>query len=245
MQTPDFSLPLLFFAKPHIFVPGLTSREKIKAWAAGQKSAFEKKEMPSLDFTSPLFRRRLGDLCKMVVHVVHEAVVEEGCQNVKQVFVTLRGDLSRQFSINKSVILEEQVLPASFSLSVFNAPIALSNIALSLTAGYSVIIPSKETFLFALQAALAPVLSGEEESILFVYGDQEIPAEYSTLPTSGKKEPLSPEENTAFSFATLISSRQTEHCSLKMPHLIEENMQSPKHFLAALLSLENNSLGTL
>lgn len=218
----------VFCSKPYTFVPGIHTAQDIKAWAKGTLSITEEKEPPSLRFTTPLFRRRLGMLCKMVVHVVHEAVVHEGCTAQKQVFVTLRGDISRQYAVNKSIIEESHILPAAFSLSVFNAPIALANIALSLTGGYSVLIPSQTDFFSAIQAALAPVLCGDEESTLLVYGDQAVPEEYGAL---------CPKENDAFAFAVLVAQKKSAQCpyTAQLSHAV---CKSPKSFLHHLLCLE-------
>ncbi|MBD5407904.1 MAG: beta-ketoacyl synthase chain length factor [Treponema sp.] len=136
-------------------------------------------EAPKLEFVDPLFRRRLSQITKMTIHVLHDLLEEiPEATDYKQVFISFRGEIKREFTINKGLIEDSEILPAAFSLSVFNTPIAAASIALKLKAGYSVLYPSKGNFLDALKAASAPLLCGAEEKIILVYADEYIPDEY-------------------------------------------------------------------
>ncbi|MCH5290500.1 MAG: beta-ketoacyl synthase chain length factor [Treponema sp.] len=188
----------VYCSSPSCWAPGLDSAQDWYEWACGTKHRECTNDAPALEFTPPLFRRRLGQLCRMTVQVVHDALEQTGCGDIKQVFVSCRGDISREFAINKQLIQENSILPASFSLSVFNAPIALATIACGLKSGYSVIFPSKGNFASAFFAACAPVLCGHEQSVLFVYGDEVVPECYGSL---------CPQHNVALSFATVISAQ--------------------------------------
>jgi len=215
----------IFFSEPSCWAPGLTSQDDWALWARGEKSIEQSSASPSIDFTPPLFRRRLSQLCKMTVHVVHDAMEKFHCGNLKQVFISKRGEINRELTINKSLIQEETVLPAAFSLSVFNAPIALAAIACGLKSGYTAIFPSNGDFYPGLLAAASPVLSGEEDNILLVYGDELVPEDYGNL---------CPEDNFPLSFACLVGRKKSGQCpkEISLPGLIKS---SPADFLKALL----------
>jgi hypothetical protein len=87
------------------------------------------------------------------------------------------------------LIEEKSLKPAAFSLSVFNAPVALATIALNLEGGYSAVYPGQNSFAAGFAAAAAPVLCGRAENILLVYADEMPPLEYSGL-CSEACEPL-------------------------------------------------------
>ncbi len=220
---------MLYSTKPACWAPGLTCDDDWKEWLAGRRSIEDSDAMPPLAFTPPLFRRRLSQLSRMTVQVVHDALElaglgdfvrgsgdvassgagglgtdGEGCKvsstslaSLKQAFVSFRGELGRQLSINRTLIEEHDVLPAAFSLSVFNTPMALASIACKLKGGYSVLYPSDASFADAFKTAVASLLCGDEERLLFVYADERIPDEYASFRPSNV-EPLA--------FAFLLSA---------------------------------------
>ena len=149
---------------------------------------------PKLEYVDSLFRRRLSQISKMTIEVVH-AICEKG-EDLPLVFASFRGEISRQFKINRGIVEENEVSPAQFSLSTFNAPPATASIALNLKSGY-VALYCKD-FSDALLAARARVLANGR--IFFVFADEKIPDEYESA--SGKIE------NEAFAFAVLLSSEE-------------------------------------
>lgn len=212
----------LYVSNVSPWAPGVNTPEDWDLWKKKEKEITQAKESPKLEFTDPLFRRRLSQISKMTVQVVHDLIqkVPEAV-NFKQVFVSFRGEIEREFSINQGIIEDKEIMPAGFSLSVFNTPIALATLSLNLKKGYSVIYPSKENFVSALQGAVAPVLCGAEESIIFVYADEYVPNVYGDL---------QPEKNEPFAFATVISSKKNSN-SVKL----DEFSESPIEFLRKYL----------
>ena len=88
-------------------------------------------EMPKLEYVDSLFRRRLSQLTRMTIEVVHDLVSSEPENaKLKLVFGSFRGEIARQLKINKGLVEDAGVLPAPFSLSVFNTPPAATTIAL-------------------------------------------------------------------------------------------------------------------
>ena len=163
---------------------------------------------PKLEWTEPIFRRRLSQLTKMTVQVVHD-LFSDGTdgnaldKNTKLVFLSFRGELEREFKVNKTLIEEESILPAAFSLSVFNAAIAQATIALGLKGGYTCVFPSGADFASGVLSAAAPVLAqGGDTKIVLVYADENVPDYYKEF-LQGPNEPLA--------FAALLSSQKTDN----------------------------------
>ena len=170
---------IFFISEPSIFAPGLESIEDFKLFAQNKKEIALEKISPSLSYTDPLFRRRLSQLSKMTVEVVHDLMEKSHVSSdTKLVFISFRGELEREFKINKEIIESQMILPAGFSLSVFNAPIALATIACSLKAGYNAVFPEEENFKEGFLCAASAVLSGAQDKVIFVYADELIPDYY-------------------------------------------------------------------
>ena len=212
----------VFISKPVMWAPGLEDDpEKWEKWLKGEEAVERSSSAPKLEYTDPLFRRRLSQISKMTVHVVHALL--EKChfdKDTKIVFVSFRGEISREFSINKGIINEKMILPAGFSLSVFNTPVALATIAFGLTGGYSAIYPSKWDFSSALKNAFAPVLCGDENNIVFVYADELVPECYGV-------------DSTPMAFAALTKSEKADDGFIQVADIVEE--KTPEEFLKRLL----------
>lgn len=191
----------LYLSDITTWAPGLKSDEALwKEWCKGKISITQSTESPKLEYTSPLFRRRLSQITKMTVHVIHGLLEKSNIdKDTKIVFMSLRGEISKSLSVAETLIMENTVLPASFSLSVFNTPVSSATLAFGLKGGYSVIYPSKGDFSQAVKAALAPVLSGTEKEIILVYADELVPEAY------GDKRP---EENIPLAFACVVSTEK-------------------------------------
>ena len=187
------------------WAPGLADDEALwQAWLKGSAQIEQIKDSPKLEYTDPLFRRRLSQITKMTIHVVHSLL--EKCKPSKEtklVLISLRGEIEREFTINKGIIEDQMIMPAAFSLSVFNTPVSSATLAFGLKGGYSVLYPSKNDFSQAFKAAVAPVLAGTEKEIILVYADELVPEVY------GDKRP---EENIPLAFACLISSQKKDNC---------------------------------
>lgn len=208
------------------WAPGLLDNEKSwQEWKAGNTEIENVKESPKLEYTEPLFRRRLSQITKMTVQVVHQFLEKTNIdKETKLIFISLRGEIEREFSINKSLIEEQMILPASFSLSVFNTPISSATLAFGLKGGYSVIFPSKNDFSNAFQTAIAPILAESEKNIILVYADEYIPDYYKDF---------KPENNIPLAFAALLSSENTPG-AVEISNLTEIP-SSPAEFLKRIL----------
>ena len=186
-------------------------------------------EQPKLEYVDALFRRRLSQITRMTIECVHELVANEPeYAQTKLCFASFRGEIARQLKINKGLVEDADVMPAQFSLSVFNTPPASATIVLGMKAGYTAIYPSEDNFLSALLAASSPVLCGSEKNVIFAYADEKIPEEYAECAGFSGELPLA--------FACVLSGE-------KFPGAVEidfedenflENTRTPKHFLEYL-----------
>lgn len=193
-------------------------------------------EMPKLAFCDPLFKRRLSQISRMTIQVVHELIQKvPEARNSKLVFCSFRGELARQLKINKSLYEDADIMPASFSISVFNAPPAAATISEGIKAGYSAVYPANDSFYDGLISAASPVLSECEKSIVFVYADELIIEEYKSayrpVNTQIFPQPLA--------FACLLSASKLSGtdeaqppAELKLSEL--KNIHSPQDFLELL-----------
>jgi hypothetical protein len=197
--------------------------KRFSAWAPGQG-------IPELAFTDPLFRRRLSQISKMTIQVVYGLLPLS--LDTKIIFLSFRGELLKQFKINKMQIEDGTITPAAFSFSVFNAPVALASIALGLKGGYSAIYPGENSFYAGLKAAHAALHTGIEEELVFVYADEEVPPEYTSL---------LPNCPPPFAFALLLN-RNSGTVPLSFPNEAEEacKTQTPLDFLNSLLLCGEN-----
>lgn len=181
-------------------------------------------DAPALAYVDPLFRRRLSQISRMTIEVVSR--VQAVAPQAKIVFASFRGEIARQLKINRALVDDFAVLPAQFSLSVFNTPPAAATIALGMKNGYSAVYPAGRSFGGAFLAAAAPVLAHSEQSVLFVYADELIPDEYWPV--------LDDEEKNAFplAFAAVLSARQMAD-SIPVPESVRT--MTAEQFLSYLL----------
>jgi len=208
------------------WAPGVENPGEWEEWAQSKRDISSGTQGPAIAFTDSLFRRRLSQISKMTIQVVH-GLLPVG-ENTKILFVSFRGELSRQFQINKMLIEEKSLMPAAFSFSVFNAPVALASIALGLKGGYSALYPGNNSFSAGLSAAEASFVSGasfpsETQELIFVYADEQAPSEYERC---FKACPL------PLAFAFLLTR---EPQSLSVPLSSLKGSDSPLDFLRLLI----------
>lgn len=189
---------------------------RFSSWSPSAENIYKS---PDISFTDPMFRRRLSQISKMTIQVVHDILPIK--HETKIIFCSFRGEVSRQYSINEMVIQDNDLMPAAFSLSVFNAPVALASMAFELKGGYSAIYPGNNSFFTGLAAAQAALLTGSNDELVFVYADEAVPQEYSGI-VSENPAPLA--------FALLLK-RENEPGSIQ---LSLENI-TPDEFLSRLI----------
>ncbi|GMO66890.1 MAG: hypothetical protein Ta2A_15190 [Treponemataceae bacterium] len=209
-----------------------------------------KNNVPSLDWTPPLFRRRLSVISKLTIEVVHELLAlakaahygkaDNRIDNRKIVFASRYGEVSAQYKINAMLCktaeyadADGSLTPAVFSHSVSNTPPALATIANDMRAGYSAIYA--RNFRTALLAAMAPVLAGEEERIIFVWAHEKPQTEYATLAL-----PCDDANSESFAFAALLASAKSMAHNGENVYMLKTDSlsETPREFAASVFASE-------
>jgi len=167
----------VYISRFSAWAPGVDTSAGWHEWSLGERKITLDSKGPELAFTEPMFRRRLSQISKMTIQVVHDLMPITN--DIKIMFASFRGELSRQYQINKMLIEDKTLSPAVFSLSVFNAPAALATMAFGLKGGYSAIYINENSFSSALKAANAALLCAEAEELVFIYADEKVQDEYS------------------------------------------------------------------
>jgi len=215
----------VYITRISAWAPGVCDSAGWDDWALDKREILSGSKGPDLSFAEPMFRRRLSQISKMTIQVIHDLMPFS--DNVKIFFTSFRGELSRQFQINKMLIEEKALSPAAFSLSVFNAPVALASIALGLKGGYSAIFPANNSFFYSLKTTVAALHCGTAQEILFIYADEEVPQEYNGILDVNPKD-VNPK---AAAFAFLLTKNKNS-CGVKLS-LTEE--QNPLEYLKRIL----------
>jgi len=179
----------IYISRLSAWAPGINNSDEWDQWAQGKREISLDTKGPAIEFTDSIFRRRLSQISRMTVQVVHGLLPIK--EDTKMFFVSFRGELSRQYQINKMLIEEKSLMPAAFSLSVFNAPAALASIAFGLKGGYSALYPGNNSFsasLMAVQAAAQTAFQetqfqetqfqGASDELIFIYADEQALPEY-------------------------------------------------------------------
>jgi len=218
----------IYLARLSAWAPGIGSSDEWDEWALGKRSISFDAKGPEIAFTDSLFRRRLSQISKMTVQVIHDLLPLE--EDTKIIFLSFRGELSKQFQINKMLVEEVQLSPAVFSLSVFNTPVALASIAIGLKGGYTTIYPANDSFAAGIKTAQAALLCGMAEELVFVYADEQVPREYLRFYGECPPPPA------AFG---LLLSRRPESASIPFSTLKTED-DVPLDFLRQILLCKKN-----
>ena len=160
------------------WAPGLTTKQDWILWAKNEKSTQEDYNIKAnVDFLPPLYRRRLSQLTRASLKVAHECLLNTHEKNIQIVFASDYGEWGQSISLLKKIIVQEEVSPAKFSLSVHNTFAGLFSIINHNTEPYSSISAGEMTF----EAALIDVFLRlrETKKILLVVGEEQVPHLYS------------------------------------------------------------------
>jgi len=216
----------IYISRISAWAPGIENSDEWDLWAQGKREISLDTKGPAIEFTDSIFRRRLSQISRMTVQVVHGLLPVK--EETKMFFVSFRGELSRQYQINKMLIEEKSLMPAAFSLSVFNAPAALASIAFGLKGGYSAIYPGNNSFSASIMAAQAALLTSAQDELIFIYADEQALPEYGCYVN---------ECTPPVAFAFLLTREPQSPCVPFSPLMEGENFLSsrPLDFLRRIL----------
>ncbi len=122
--------------------------------------------LPKLDFLPPMKRRRLSRQSRLFFEAAWSLVTEQ--PNIPVVYASLNGEINRSFELWRSLILEGDVSPTSFSLSVHNALIGQWSELRKVTAEMTAISAQKDCLETALLEAFLLLQDGQDQVLVAV-----------------------------------------------------------------------------
>ena len=203
------------------WAPGIENHPEWDEWAHDKRDILSEAASPKINYTDSNFRRRLSQISKMTIQVIHDLLPFN--DETKLLFFSFRGELSREYQIFKMLTEEGAISPSAFSLSGFNTPVALASIAFGLKGGYSALYPANNSFSSCIKAAQASLLSGKTDELVLIYADEKIPAESLSFFN---------EEYSPLAFALLLSR---EYQNQFTPISLLNTEDNPAAFLKKLL----------
>ena len=212
----------MYVARFSAWALGIGNSDEWNEWALGEREMQPGFASPDISFTGAMFNRRLSQISKMTIRVVHDLLPIDN--DAKAIFLSFRGELSKQYTVNRMVIEDDAVMPAAFSLSVFNTPIALASMAFGLKGGYTAVYLRYNSFTDGLALAQASLSFGDNEDLIFVYADENPPQEYSGFFLD---KPFCP-----FAFGVILT-RKYNSGFIPLSQIKEKN--TPEDFLKNLL----------
>jgi hypothetical protein len=172
---------------------GLESREDWIAWLQGAKNPKDDAAQTAVSLPTML-RRRISVIGQMAFRASYAL---SGDRMARFIFCTRHGEFQRTLRILKSIVAEEPISPAEFSLSVHNALAGLLSIAWNNTAGHTTISAGADSFGSAMLDAVACLKSRPNEQVLVVYFDDLLPEPY---------DKFADDDETCVALAMLLSS---------------------------------------
>ena len=136
-------------------------------------SASEQEQNPAVDFIPALQRRRLTDLEKIGLFLIHELGALP--KNYKTVFASHWGEWRQTFDLFQQYHTEKQISPAGFSHSVHNAMPGIESVLAKNTQNYTAIAAKENTLEAALtEAIISPIPT------LLIYAEENNPEFYNS-----------------------------------------------------------------
>ena len=80
----------IYFSRLSSWAPGLQSHADWLDWASGKKKILLDSSAPKLEFTPALFRRRLSQLSKMTIQVIHDSLLLGKDESGREIFEDLK-----------------------------------------------------------------------------------------------------------------------------------------------------------
>lgn len=161
------------------WAPGNETYEDLVALSEGKHQLDPSSALvPALPFASALATRRLSQLTKMCV-AVSSRLLPLDCPLF---FGSVNGDLMQQYKVNSLYAESGEMLPASFSLSVANTPVAEATILLHRPLAYTAIYADPSSLIRSLfLLGTAGLDSGRLDECVLLYADEAVPPAYASI----------------------------------------------------------------
>jgi hypothetical protein len=157
--------------------PGLETREDWRSWSRGINDRTAESHPPAVTLP-PMLRRRISAIGQMAFQAGY-GLSEQ--RTARFIFCSRHGEFDRTLRILRSLIAEEPVSPADFSLSVHNALAGLLSIAWGNTAGHTVIAAGADSFGYGLLEGVACLKASSDDRVMVVYFDDRLPHPYDEV----------------------------------------------------------------
>ena len=144
-------------------------------------------------------RRRLGAYGRMAVAC---GLSVTGAESSDLVFCSRYGDVDLAYGLLKSLVAEELLSPAAFSLSVHNAVPGVMDIVRKSRVGHTAIAAGTESLSAGLAEAYAKLAARPERAITFVFAEGEVPDQL---------KPFAEEKGHGRALAMSLSAMPSEH----------------------------------
>lgn len=169
---------------------------------------------PDISFIPPMQRRRLSELDKISIFTANKILESCHQKNIKTIFATQHGELTRTFNILENIAIETEVSPTEFSTSVHNTSPGVFSILNQITQGSTTLSASQNTFHAGLVETFIQ-LNNSNQPIILTIADEKLPD--LVLPYTESKN--------IFSISFLFTPIKTKSCfTLKISntHTINE-----------------------
>lgn len=198
---------------------------------------FDKKELPLLEWVSPMQRRRLSAFTKMALYCGYNAAVDD--ENIAVVFSSRHGDLHKTSTLLGDLAQSHSLSPTAFSMSVHNASAGLLSILTGNKASSNTVSAGRDSFFMAIVDAYAKLSSGMCDKVLIVHCEQALPDVY--LPFKDERQ-----VDHAMAFVMSKDINEGIELSLKCLPINQKNIDNNTlpQSLCFLASLQEKSLST-
>ena len=181
-------------------------------------------------------RRRITPIGKEALNVAWGL---SGSSNARLIFSSRYGEFSRTISLLQSIVSNEELSPADFTLSVHHALIGLLSIVQGNRRGHTAIAAGSESFCFGLLEAAICLKENPNQPIVLIHCDDRLPPPYSEFNEPGGEpivlalfltlnkedegfsfgsepitKPSGPPQSHALQFRTLLEGDVKEVCSV-------------------------------
>ncbi len=158
-----------------LWAPGLESKDDWFGWVEGRQEIADSPESPKITFASPIATRRFSQLTKMTCWMVEHLKLDTDIL----FFTSVRGEIDVQYKINSAFAKDNGVMPALFTLSVFNTAPAEATILLGSKVPYSPVYSGFDNVIRNLvTVGCAPLKTGRMKSAMLIYAEERVPDEY-------------------------------------------------------------------
>ena len=160
------------------WAPGLYDKNSWREWASSPYCPYpaDTGEPPSLRFLSPMQRRRLSPLARMVFGCAWPLV--ENLDPMPMVFASRHGETARSFQLLHDLATETPLSPTSFGLSVHNAIVGQWSIIRKETAETIALAGDEDLLEHAIQEACLLMQAGAPH-VLVVVAEERPPRDYT------------------------------------------------------------------